>query len=308
MRAGPLLGVAAALLALVYLALPLHPAGAAFPGRNGRIAFISDRKGSTEVFTMDADGRRVHQVTHIGLDGAYEEAFSPNGKRIAFVSNKDGYRMFTIGVGGKGQQALPHPSQTAEGAAVLLTRRPPDRLSVQPRRRPRDLLDPYRRHRAPAAHSQRRFHRRRPVLLAERQADRLLQRPRRGRGDLHDASRRQPPPRQLTHNTGITDLSPSFSPNGKRIVFSSNRDGDSEIFTMRADGSHQHQLTHTENSGCQNPDFSPNGKLIAFSSNLDGDEEIFLMRADGTHRHQITHNPADDAPAWQPLPRRRHSR
>ena len=38
---------------------------------------------------------------------------------------------------------------------------------------------------------------------------------------------------QLTHNMASEEL-PSFSPDGRRIVFGSSRDGDAEIFTMRA--------------------------------------------------------------------------
>ena len=49
-------------------------------------------------------------------------------------------------------------------------------------------------------------------------------------------------PHKLTRNTDF-DSDPAYSPNGRQIVFTSDRDGDSEIFKMRADGSHQHKLT-----------------------------------------------------------------
>ena len=46
----------------------------------------------------------------------------------------------------------------------------------------------------------------------------------------------------LTFNS-VSDFSPHWSPDGRRIAFSSNRDGDHEIFVMRADGSDQRQIT-----------------------------------------------------------------
>ena len=95
--------------------------------------------------------------------------------------------------------------------------------------------------------------------------------------------------RALTHNPA-DDYGPFPSPNGRKIVFNSDRDGNHEIFIMRADGSHQRQLTHTP-SLVNNalPSFSPNGKRIAFASDRDGNSEIFTMRANGSHVHQLTH-------------------
>jgi Tol biopolymer transport system component len=90
--------------------------------------------------------------------------------------------------------------------------------------------------------------------------------------------------RRLTGGT-----SPKYSANGRRIVYAAHRDGDSEIFTIRANGTHRHQLT--ENSGVDDidPAFSPSGRQIVFSRNLGG-YEIFKMRSDGTHQRQLTHD------------------
>ena len=49
--------------------------------------------------------------------------------------------------------------------------------------------------------------------------------------------------RQLTTAAGGSD-SPAWSPDGKWIVFASNRDGNSEIYVMNADGNEQRRLTH----------------------------------------------------------------
>lgn len=111
--------------------------------------------------------------------------------------------------------------------------------------------------------------------------------------------------RQLTHTpSGVYNEYPSFTPNGRKIVFDSDLDGDGEIFIMRADGTHRRQLTHN-NDNDYGAVPSPNGKKIAFNSNRDGDQEIFIMRANGSHQHQITHNTSEDElPAYFPSGRK----
>jgi Tol biopolymer transport system component len=96
----------------------------------------------------------------------------------------------------------------------------------------------------------------------------------------------------LSDNSGISDTTPDFSPNGKKIAFASfgaqpsNPDGDGEVYLMNADGSKQQNLTNTAiGISDEQPDFSPNGKKIAYrsngvqSSNPDGDNEVYLMNA-----------------------------
>ena len=62
------------------------------------------------------------------------------------------------------------------------------------------------------------------------------------------------------------------------IAFSSNRDGDNEIFTMRPDGAHQAQLTHNSANDYA-PAYSPDGTTIAFVSDVGGDYDIYSMSA-----------------------------
>jgi len=90
--------------------------------------------------------------------------------------------------------------------------------------------------------------------------------------------------RKLTGGT-----SPEYSANGRQIVYAAHRDGDSEIFTIRANGTHRRKLTDNSVQDIE-PAFSPNGRHIIFSRNLPGGYEIFKMRSDGSHQRQLTHD------------------
>jgi TolB protein len=93
---------------------------------------------------------------------------------------------------------------------------------------------------------------------------------------------------------------PAWSPDGSRIAFVSNRDGDVEIYVMKADGSDQIRLTDSPDFD-GDPAWSPDGERIAFTSLRDGNGEIYVMNADGTNPVRLTNNEAHDwGPAWSP--------
>lgn len=80
---------------------------------------------------------------------------------------------------------------------------------------------------------------------------------------------------------------PTLRANGK-IAFTSDRDGNREIYLMNADGSDQLRLTNN-NIVDDHPKWSPDGKKIAFlSQNASGSFAIFVMNHDGTGRTEIT--------------------
>ena len=85
-----------------------------------------------------------------------------------------------------------------------------------------------------------------------------------------------------------------------KIVFSSYRDGNTEIYIMNADGSNQTRLTNNP-AADEYPSWSPDGKKIAFGSNRDGNNEVYIMNADGSNQTNLTDNPAYDlGPSWSP--------
>jgi Tol biopolymer transport system component len=89
-------------------------------------------------------------------------------------------------------------------------------------------------------------------------------------------------------------------PTAHKITFSSNRDGNFEIYVMNTDGTNQTRLTNNSASD-GNPVWSPDGSKIAFSSDRDGNYEIYVMNADGTNPVRLTNNSAADAePSWSP--------
>ncbi len=103
----------------------------------------------------------------------------------------------------------------------------------------------------------------------------------------------------LTNNPA-SDGGPSWSPDGGKIVFSSNRDGNFEIYTMKADGSGIVRLTNNPaiDGGAS---YSPDGSKIVFVSNRNGNDEIYTIDSDGSNPTRLTDNVSlDYSPSYSP--------
>jgi len=95
---------------------------------------------------------------------------------------------------------------------------------------------------------------------------------------------------------------PVFSPDGTRIAFSSNRDGNNEIYVMNADGSNVRRITR-HNGIDTTPTWSPSGTHIAFVSERSGSPNIWRVDAQGLEQPvKLTNESHVDRPTWSPPP------
>jgi dipeptidyl aminopeptidase/acylaminoacyl peptidase len=85
-----------------------------------------------------------------------------------------------------------------------------------------------------------------------------------------------------------------------RIVFETNRDGNTEIYLLNAAGLDTLRLINNAVSD-RDPVWSPNGAKIAFVSYRDGNNEIYVMNADGSGQLNVSKNSEfDGLPSWSP--------
>ena len=105
---------------------------------------------------------------------------------------------------------------------------------------------------------------------------------------------------QLTDHPALDDH-PACSPDGRKIVFFSERDLTPDLYVMDRDGNNLIRLTR-DDSGEGRASWSPDGKKIAFTSFCNkGNCDIFTVKADGGNRTQLTeHEMQDVLPSWSP--------
>jgi TolB protein len=95
---------------------------------------------------------------------------------------------------------------------------------------------------------------------------------------------------------------PTWSPDGTRIAFASERTGNVDIWVMNSDGSDLVDLTNNEAKD-HSPAWSPDGEWIAFASVRDSLYwELYLMRPDGSDVQRLTwwEDASDLSPSWSP--------
>ena len=229
-----------------------------------RIAFVSDRSGRDEVYSIDKDGHDLIRHTEDrGIEIKESPTWSPDGQRIAFAAAFDVYRIYALEV----EASLSQPFDVLGDLIYPLTSRVWD--STGPAWSPDGktiafTLDDF---------------------STDRQVHLLI---------LSDGSKRQV-------TTGpVPAIDPSWAPDGSRIAFVSNGEGDFEVYTVTIDGTDTERLTKDPAFDAY-PSWSPDGQFIAFSSNRSGSLELYVMKSDGTEVRQLDAGAGSNYdPAWSP--------
>ena len=90
------------------------------------------------------------------------------------------------------------------------------------------------------------------------------------------------------------------SPDGKRVCFASNRDGNSELYIMNLDGTGLFRLTNHPAQDIT-PTWNAQGTQVAFTSDRRGQPAIYIIGADGTNLTALTTDGYADRATWSPL-------
>ena len=105
---------------------------------------------------------------------------------------------------------------------------------------------------------------------------------------------------RLTNIFGAIDTSPSYSPDGKKIIFNSDRGGGkTQIYIMDRNGVNISKISAGEGS-YRTPVWSPDGNWVAFTKILSGSFYIGIMKPDGSDERLLTSSWLEEAPSWSP--------
>ena len=103
---------------------------------------------------------------------------------------------------------------------------------------------------------------------------------------------------RLTNNPA-TDTSASYSPDGQKIVFNSNRSGRDQLHVMGRDGRNLHRISRGQGSYFT-PVWDPRGDFIAFTRIHKEQSYIGVMRPDGSDERMLVKDRYVGGPSWAP--------
>ncbi len=267
-----------------------------------RISFLSDREDDQfDIYVMSADGSDPQRITSTPAR-KFLYSWSPDGRRLAYdafalgtgiVLTDDEQAWTVVLVENEPTVGHIYPSWSPDGTKIAFVR-----LDLEQDLRELYVID------ADGGNATR--------LLNDPDGDAFVPAwspdgtfivydwtPEGERGHIHVIRADGTGDRRLT-NHPKNDTSPAWSPNGRRILFASNRDDSDDIYAMDTDGTDVVNLTDTDAED-RSPSWSPDGDRIVFYSDRDENQELYVMDADGTDVQRLTDNESNDIdPRWLP--------
>lgn len=283
--------------------LPIATENAAWSADGKSIVFQSAESSAKsaddpEVFTYDLESKQLTRITNsIGFDG--DAAFSPDGKEIVFASARDGdYEIYIMdSTGGNVRRMTENsahdsfPRFTTDGTGITFT----SNLNGE-------TTDIYFLKTTGG----------KPVRLTDWNSNELsragtspdgtkiaFNSDKDGNDEIYTMDFEPDRVDQFLSENERLLQTPSFSRDGKSLVYSSekpDKTGELRILDIESKNS---RLIVSTSSGSNYPQFSPDGKKIAFHQEVDGRWDVFTIISDGTDLRNLTLNSASDSiPNW----------
>ena len=277
-------------------------------GFEPRIVFASNRDGDWDIYSMDANGDNLAQLTDHPASDRFPGC-SPNGRRIAFESERgvtpDLYVMDSDGSNvvrlTQDNFLEGRPSWTPDGTKIAFSsfRNVVGNVEIYVMDGDGNNLINLTNHKWQDVRPSWSPDGSKMAFTSMR--DGGFNTPRHIFVMNADGTER----RNLTADTQLTNSrNPSWSPDGRKIAFDSRRlfrDGQrDDIFVITAKGEELERLTNKEGANIQ-PVYSPDGTKIAFVSGRRGDSNIYIMDANGRNAVKLTKTPpgiGNDDPSW----------
>src|SRR3989441_8920247 len=273
---------------------------------NGKIAFVSNRDGNNEIYTMNVDGTGVSRLT-VNVASDVSPTWSPDGTKIAFVSNRDGNNeIYTMNADGTGVTRL-----TTSASDDLSPAWSPDGSKIAFQTNRDSGFSPEIYVMNVDGSGQTRLTVNTAIDLAPAWSPDgtkiAFSTNRDGNYEIYTMNADGTGATRLTSNAAA-DSSPTWSHDGTKIAFVRGNLGFvTQIYVLDADLCHEcigtgpTNLSQSASSNVE-PAWSPDGTRIVFASDRDGNYELYAINPDGTGVTRLTSNAFSDRESnWQPI-------